>query len=151
MRKFERRRLEVPVEIALKELVAHQTEYLKDVSIGGLCFIAKAPVKENTVIHIRMPLTRPVFKTSGKVVWCKKVEDHYEVGVAFSEMQDRFKVRMFEQVCHIENYKKEILDHEGRTLTGEQAALEWIAKYAKTFDVEPPCTRRVRGKGEQKK
>ena len=35
-----------------------------------------------------------------------------------------------------ENYKKEILEEEGRVLTGEQAAIEWINKYAKDFDKE---------------
>ena len=42
-------------------------------------------------------------------------------------------MRMVEQVCHIEHWKKEIREKEGRELTGEQAAMEWIKKYAKDF------------------
>jgi hypothetical protein len=34
-----------------------------------------------------------------------------------------------EQVCHIENYKKVVYQAEGRLLTAEEAAMEWIGKY----------------------
>jgi hypothetical protein len=40
---------------------------------------------------------------------------------------------MVEQVCHIENYKKEIYRAEGRLLSSEQAAMEWIIRYASRF------------------
>jgi hypothetical protein len=40
---------------------------------------------------------------------------------------------MVEQVCHIENYKKEVYQTEGRLLTAEEAAVEWIHKYASQF------------------
>jgi hypothetical protein len=36
-------------------------------------------------------------------------------------------------VCHIENYKKEIYQTEGRVLSPEEAAMEWINKYAAQF------------------
>jgi hypothetical protein len=40
---------------------------------------------------------------------------------------------MVEQVCHIKQYSKEILEKEGRKLSDEEAAVEWIEKYAKDF------------------
>jgi len=40
---------------------------------------------------------------------------------------------MVEQVCSIESYQKKIYETEGRRLTTEQAAMEWIAKYAAQF------------------
>jgi hypothetical protein len=40
---------------------------------------------------------------------------------------------MAEQICRIEEYKKEIREKEGRLLDGTDAALEWIRKYAKDF------------------
>jgi hypothetical protein len=42
-------------------------------------------------------------------------------------------MRMVEQVCHIEQYKKELFEDEGRALTGEQAAMEWIKRFAEGF------------------
>ncbi len=38
---------------------------------------------------------------------------------------------MIEQVCYIEQYRKEVLKKEGRKLSGEEAAMEWVEKYAK--------------------
>jgi hypothetical protein len=38
-----------------------------------------------------------------------------------------------EQICHIEQYKADVLLSEGRRLNGEQAALEWIEKFARDF------------------
>jgi hypothetical protein len=40
---------------------------------------------------------------------------------------------MVEQVAYIESYKKQVREREGRTITGEQAAFEWIARYADSF------------------
>ncbi len=42
-------------------------------------------------------------------------------------------MRMVEQVCHIERYRADVLEREGRALTGEQAAEEWIKRYAEDF------------------
>ncbi len=40
---------------------------------------------------------------------------------------------MVEQVCYIEDYRRFVLMHEGRELSQEDAASEWIAKYAAQF------------------
>jgi len=90
-------------------------------------------VNPGSTIHIEIPIRKPVFVANGVVVWCRKVHDHFEVGVSFDDPQTEFNVRMVEQVCHIEKYKREILEREGRTLTGEQAAIEWIEKHAADF------------------
>jgi hypothetical protein len=45
---------------------------------------------------------------------------------------------MVEQVCYIENYKKMVYQTEGRQLTTEEAAMEWIGKYASQFPGSGP-------------
>jgi hypothetical protein len=40
---------------------------------------------------------------------------------------------MVEQVCHIESYKQQILKSEGRKLSPEEAAVEWVSKFAANF------------------
>ncbi|MEQ8937648.1 MAG: PilZ domain-containing protein, partial [Gammaproteobacteria bacterium] len=47
--------------------------------------------------------------------------------------QKMFLLRMVEQLCHIEHYRNEIARVEGRELSSEQAAQEWISKYAESF------------------
>jgi hypothetical protein len=40
---------------------------------------------------------------------------------------------MIEQICHIEHYRKEVKLVEGRELSSEEAADEWITRYAGDF------------------
>ena len=76
---------------------------------------------------------RPMFETKARVVWCSAREGRFELGVAFLDPEDAFRARMVEQVCHIENYKKVVYQAEGRLPTAEEAAMEWIGKYASQF------------------
>ena len=74
-----------------------------------------------------------VFTAQGIVVWCSKRNNLYVVGVKFMDSQTAFRVRMVEQICYIEGYRKKVFEAEGRQLSYEEAAIEWITKYAKSF------------------
>ena len=136
-RKFIRHGASLPIKVGLGDLVTHKKEYLNNISFGGLSFKSREEVKIGTVIDVRIPLTRPVFESKGKVTWCVKNVKHFDVGVQFTAPADTFKVRMLEQICHIELYKKELRKKQGRKITGEQAAIEWISKYADKFPKDP--------------
>ncbi|MFC1452779.1 PilZ domain-containing protein [Verrucomicrobiota bacterium] len=134
MRKFIRHPSDIPIEYNLKDVVAHGREYLKDISQGGLCFHSRVKMDPGATIRIQIPIRQPVFEADGIVVWCREVDGHdYDVGVSFGDEKTEFGIRMVEQVCHIEQYKKEVLEKEGRALTGEEAAVEWITKNASNF------------------
>jgi hypothetical protein len=45
---------------------------------------------------------------------------------------------MVEQICFIEHYKNEMLETQGRKLTSEQAAAEWIENYGADFPEPEP-------------
>ena len=143
-RRFIRHPTDIPIEVELADVVSSRSEYLKDISEGGLCFKSAFPLEKGTLINIRIPLVHPVFEATGCVAWCRHAYDHYDVGVEFTESRAVFRVRMVEQVCHIEHYKREVLEREGRTLTSDQAAMEWIDKFAKDF---PRPETRGMGKG----
>lgn len=136
LRKFIRHNAGLAIEISLGDLVAHKKEYLNNISFGGLSFKSKEFVKSGTAIDIRIPLIRPMFEAKGKVAWCVRNGNIFDVGVEFVIPADKFKMRMLEQICHIEAYKKEVRRKEGRRITGEQAAIEWITKYADRFSKE---------------
>jgi len=76
---------------------------------------------------------QPGFEARAQVAWCHREGDGFLVGVAFVERGDLFRARMVEQICHIEHYRAEVLTNEGRDLDGEQAAREWIQKFAVDF------------------
>ena len=75
----------------------------------------------------------PMFTTLGRVVWCKANDKGYQLGVAFLDQDDAFRTRMVEQICHIENYRNNASAVEGRQLSVEEAAAEWIDRYAAHF------------------
>ena len=133
-RKGQRYLLDVPMEYSLGDVVRARTEYLVDLSVGGMSFISEMKLEQGTVINISIPLFKPVFQTQAVVCWVRKNKNGtYTIGAQFKETQNEFRARMLRQVCHIQNYRKEVLEKESRKLTGEQAAIEWIEKYAKFF------------------
>ena len=133
MRQYIRHPSDIPISYELDEKISDQTEFLKNISEGGLRFQSKFYIDTNSVIIIHIPLRTPPFEEKGIVLWCCKNGDLYDVGVQFHDMSSEFRVRMVEQICQIEHYKNEIFRIKGRKLTGKEAASEWIAKYAKDF------------------
>jgi hypothetical protein len=90
-------------------------------------------VQRGEFVHISIPIESPGFEADGVVAWCKPEEDHFAIGVEFANDSTAFTVRMIEQVCHIEQYRAEVFRKEGRHLNSDEAAQEWIDKYAGDF------------------
>jgi hypothetical protein len=134
-RKYIRHAVNIPIDISLEDAAPFQEEHLKDVSLGGICFTSKSFLDTGRVIHIKISITKPIFEAQGKVVWCRHAGDFFEIGVEFIKKQDIFRARMIEQICYIIQYKKKVLEEEGRTLSNGEAALEWIKKFADEFEV----------------
>ena len=139
MRSYIRHPSDVPIDVRPDQGHTHApTQQLKNVSHGGLSFISKHPQEIGSTVTVRIPFVTPVFEATGKIRWCKPVENAFEIGFEFLDEHDEFKSRMVEQICHIEHYKNEVLLTEGRVLTGHEAAIEWIAKYASQFPFADP-------------
>ena len=133
MREYIRHPSSIPLEVKIADLPDPQSEYLNNVSLGGLSFQSKNQLENGTLIVIRIPLLKETIQINGKVVWCRKQDSSYEVGVTFRDREEAFRTRMVEQICHIEQYRSEVMEREHRQLTSEQAAIEWIKKYAASF------------------
>ena len=80
-----------------------------------------------------MPEVWPDYSATGKVVWCREASLGYEAGVQFDVPDESFKARMVAQFCQIEDYRRELREREGRNLSSEEAAREWIMRYAAEF------------------
>jgi hypothetical protein len=136
MRSFIRHPSDIPIEYQADDNnagVSH--ERLNNVSTGGLSFSSSREIAPGTLITIRVPTVEPGFEAHAQVAWCRSTGDGFVVGVAFTGPDELFRVRMVEQLCHIEHYRAEVLAREGRQLNGEQAAREWIRKFAHRFPV----------------
>jgi hypothetical protein len=133
LREYIRHPTDIPISYDLEKVVSDRKEYLRNISEGGLCFRSDISIEPGSVINIRIPLKDPAFAIEGIVVWCKKSNERHDVGVQFADASTKFRARMIEQVCHIEHYKADVFEKEGRVLSGEEAAAEWIGKHAETF------------------
>lgn len=133
MRKYIRHPSDIPIEVDPQDDHHLATNQLRDVSFGGLSFTSIDALDLGKLIKIRISLVSPPFETMAKVVWCKGEENAFEIGLELMEEEAAFKTRMVEQVCHIEHYKRRVKRLEGRQLTGAEAAMEWISKYAASF------------------
>ena len=138
MRSYIRHPSDIPIEYQTDEQTNEQTEsvgqeHLNDISTGGLSFTSTCALRVGSLITIRITNVEPDFVARAQVAWCREEDNGFVVGVAFAESSDLFRARMVEQVCHIEHYKAEVLAAEGRHIDGEQAAEEWIQKFAMEF------------------
>lgn len=132
MRSLIRHPTDIPIEVQCDEAPV-TSETLRNVSRGGLCFRHAAPLAKDSVIRVRIGIASPPFEARCRVLWCQADGADWELGVEFLDPDDLFRARMVEQICHIEQYRREMYARHGRSLSGREAALEWIAKYAAVF------------------
>jgi len=133
-RKYIRHPSDIPIEIISRRAGKDSEKILSNISFGGLCFKSGIAFEKGDVVKIKITNVRPPFEAEGRVMWCSAGgPGEFDVGVEFTGEGDAFRARMVEQVCRIEKYRQDALKLEGRSLTGSQAALEWIIKYADKF------------------
>lgn len=133
MREYIRHPSDIPIEFSLDNTLKKNKELLNNVSEGGLSFQSNLFIEPSSIINVSVPFFKYKMNIKSIVVWCKKNSDYYDIGVEFIDLENEFRARMVEQICYIEHFKKEVYINEGRKLTGEEAAIEWIKKFAKNF------------------
>ncbi|MDX8403304.1 MAG: PilZ domain-containing protein [Mariprofundaceae bacterium] len=109
----------------------HPTSML-NISEGGLAFETHEQLPVGAVISIKIPHIDLSFHVTGKVIWTNETDQGFSIGVIFTDKDEAFRARMVQQVCHIESYWRKTVD-SGRELTIEDAASEWIRRFATDF------------------
>jgi hypothetical protein len=132
-REFLRHTVDVPLEVERVGETAPLTEHGVNLSHGGLAFESTVCPRIGEILRIRIPTVVPAFEGEARVAWCRPESERFLVGVQFLDPKAAFRSRMVQQVCSIENYRKDVLRREGRVLTAQDAAAEWIARYAGRF------------------
>jgi hypothetical protein len=139
IRKFIRHPVDVPIQVSNSWVEDEDDETLDqtitNVSLGGLAFVSPEPLEILDRVRVCIPILERDNTLIGNVVWCEKCDSgvEFEIGIEFEKSRDVFRLRMIEQVCHIEHYRKEVMLNEGRELSTQEAASEWISKYAGDF------------------
>jgi hypothetical protein len=133
MREYIRHPADIPIEFQQDSLAFSHNETLTNISQGGLAFHSHTALAVGAVIQVRITLQQPAYQARARVAWCRPSNAGFEVGVELLDPDDGFRTRMVEQICYIEHYKQMVLRTQGRQLNGQDAALEWIRKYAAQF------------------
>jgi hypothetical protein len=146
MRRYIRHPSNIPISFQIHDQSQTVVHRMRDVSLGGLCITADRPLQRGMKIHINIPIvveeygssidSEPKgepFEADGVVAWCRPEGPSYAVGVQFADQSIHFGLRMVEQICHIEHYRADVLNAQGRALSAEEAAKEWVEKYAAEF------------------
>jgi hypothetical protein len=127
----------MPIQYQLHDTGIHTAtrDNMENISSGGLAFHSEEQLEPGRLIDIKIEVHPPPFTAEGRVVWCRRQRKGFLIGLQFDDADIEYSLRMVEQVCHIEQYRNEILRTEGRQISSEQAAKEWISRYAADFPV----------------
>ena len=98
--------------------------------MGGLSFCSREAVNTGARIDVRIPIIKESVEVTGRVLWCHRKDQWYDVGISFSDHQEDFRTIMVEQICHIDRYKVVVRRDERREISSVEAAAECIKKYA---------------------
>ena len=99
----------------------------------GLCFESDRYLKPGTVLEISIPLRGVIQKFRGRVVLVRWNGESCEIGMWLSSRSDAGRIRIVEQICHIEAYLKHKRHHDGPFMSPERVAQEWISRFASSF------------------
>lgn len=140
MRRFTRYCSNMPINIRMlnnkqqRNLRTHRLSQLENISHGGICCKVNEYIDIGIRLSISIPSIEKDYEGHGTTAWCRQHQvSGYELGILFDNANEAFSYRMVEQICHIESYRQYVLATEQRSLSSEEAAEEWIIKYAEGF------------------
>ena len=136
MRQYIRHPTNIPIECSIADIPLESRTQMRNVSRNGLSFTSGKCIAPGSNIHLRIPLNSVEFDVIGVVMWCHDNDEQdvqYEMGVKFTSDETEYSVRMIEQMCHIEQYRQQIQQREGRQISSEEAGKEWMEKFAADF------------------
>ena len=101
----------------------------------GLTFAVEKYEKPGSILEITIPTRKEMHQFPAKVVAVKEIDQGFELGVWLLNEEDAPKLRIIEQICHIELYLNEKKYRDGPFVSQEKITEEWIGKFASQFPV----------------
>jgi len=98
-----------------------------------LHFNSLTAFKHNTRLRLTLHIQNDNHDFQAVVTHSQAHLTGFHIQVGFESYDEAFRLRMIEQVCHIETYREELYRQQGRRLCYENAAQEWIERYANAF------------------
>ncbi|MEP3350370.1 MAG: energy transducer TonB [Marinomonas sp.] len=123
---------DLPLEITLIEDQPFPQINEERAGFVGITSFTSRPFDNGRSVRITLEEIDPNFCVSGRVVQCEKEMDGYRISIEFPTKEECYCVRMIEQLSQIEHYRRQA-KIEGRRLNYNEAAAEWIQKFAASF------------------
>lgn len=101
----------------------------------GLTFSSNEHQKTGSIIEVTIPTRKETHRFLGKTVMVKETDNNFEIGIWLLDAEDSPKLRIVEQICHIELYLNDKRYKEGPFLSREKLTEEWISRYASSFPI----------------
>lgn len=110
----------------------------RDICEGGLCFLWDDYLETGIPVHITIFMKAARFELNGRVAYSKREKDtgYYRTGLTFMDADNAFKAKLAEETREILDYQQMVSRVQGHEVPVEEAAEEWIAKYAERFNRE---------------
>ncbi len=139
-RRCVRHPIPVPVVVQTRDGDARIISAVADLSEGGLAFTAPRDLAPESVVDVSLPIGDQWFSLAGSVASSQRIEpgDQYRVGVAFLHPAMSFRMKLAEQVLRIHDLRRQLCAEQGREVTPDEAAREWVARYAEEFAASFP-------------
>ena len=99
----------------------------------GLTIFSEKYIKPGTILSVTIPTRKDIQKFTVKVVLLREDNNGYEIGLWLMFKEDEQRIRIVEQICHIELYLNDKRRKEGPFLSQEKITEEWITKFAASF------------------
>ena len=124
---------ELPIRLHRAEATPLPGRAEVDHDAGSICFDLSEPFEPGTTLEITIPLLEKCYRLTGCVVESQREGSGYRTSLTFATKAEAYLARAVEQACHIESYRMQVESSEGRRLSPDSAALEWIEKFAADF------------------
>lgn len=131
-REYIRHPAEIPIRLSTTNGHESHREISQNLSTGGLSCVSDRYMSPGSRVAISIDVCEPGYTVDGHIIWCLRSGDSYTLGIGFNDPDTAFSVRMIEQACHIECYRRQQIAN-GRALSADQAAHEWIERHAADF------------------
>lgn len=125
---------EVPVKLVISDDKFPLT-CINNSTSTGVYIHTPISYSQNSCVEVEINVQSPAFFAKGYVCSCEPLAGGigFQIGVRFDCPETAFAVRMIEQICYIEQYRQQVNLTEGRVLSSDTAALEWISQHAANF------------------
>lgn len=100
-----------------------------------LRFRTRQAPRPGTRLLLTIPAAGEIHRFHSQVIEVDRSTSPNRVVVWIGAKREAFAARMVEQLCHIAHYRLLTAANEGRALSAERAADEWIGRFAAHFPV----------------